>query len=108
MGYYIYCTRCCYRTSSLFDDSHVLGDLNWHRKGIVVLPPSIGNLTVGGALHLRDNQLISLPESFGSLSVGGALDLHNNQLESLPESFGSLTVGGDLYLLTGVAPGVVW
>ena len=90
------------------DASHVLGDLHWGGKGILVLPESVGDLTVSGSLNLQNNNLKSLPESFGSLTVGGSLWLYNNQLESLPESFGSLTVGGDLYLLTGVAPGVVW
>jgi len=70
------------------DDSHVLG--NWARIGIVVLPESIGDLTVGGDLYLGDNQLESLPESFGSLTVGGSLALNDNQLGLLPESFGSL------------------
>jgi len=66
--------------------------------GILVLPPSIGDLTVTGALHLNENILESLLESFGSLTVGGGLNLCSNQLESLPELFGSLTVGGDLFL----------
>ena len=66
--------------------------------GLVVLPESIGDLTVDGGLNLHGNKLESLPKSFGSLTVGGHLYLDNNQLESLPESFGSLTVGGDLDL----------
>jgi hypothetical protein len=80
------------------DDFHVLGDLNWSSLGRVVLPESIGDLTVDGDMALYSNQLESLPESFGSLTVGGQLNLCNNKLESLPESFGSLTVGGDLHL----------
>ena len=81
------------------DDSHVLGDLDWSKKRIVVLPESVGDLTVDGGLYLDGNQLELLPESFGSLTVGGDLYLTGNQLESLPESFGSLTVGGgDLWL----------
>ena len=80
------------------DASHVLGSLNWGLRGIVVLPESIGDLTVDGHLWLEKNQLESLPTSFGSLTVGGDLYLYSNKLESLPESFGSLTVGGDLGL----------
>jgi len=80
------------------DASHVLRGLNWGLLEIVVLPESIGDLTVGGGLWLDNNKLESLPESFGSLTVGGDLGLHSNKLESLPTSFGSLTVGGDLYL----------
>jgi hypothetical protein len=80
------------------DAAHVMGDLNWGNKGIVVLPESIGDLTVGGNLRLQNNKLESLPESFGSLTVGGNLRLQNNKLESLPESFGSLTVGGEVSL----------
>ena len=60
------------------DASHVLGDLDWGHKGLVVLPESIGDLTVDGGLHLSDNQLESLPESFGSLAVGGYLNLNGN------------------------------
>ena len=30
------------------DDAHVLGNLNWSGKGIMVLPKSIGDLTVDG------------------------------------------------------------
>ena len=77
------------------DASHVLGDLYWCCKDIVVLPESIGDLTVGGFLELSCNKLESLPESFGSLTVGCDLYLQCNKLESLPESFGSLTVGCD-------------
>ena len=81
------------------DASHVLGSLKWScTGGIVVLPESIGDLTVDGGLCLNNNQLESLPESFGNLTVDGGLRLQGNKLESLPESFGSLTVGGDLYL----------
>ena len=80
------------------DASHVLGNLDWGVKGIVVLPESIDDLTIAGNLNLRNNELESLPESFGSLTVGGDLHLENNQLESLPDSFGSLTVGKTLYL----------
>jgi len=80
------------------DASHVLGSLNWSYAGIVVLPESIGDLTVDGRLCLQFNQLESLPESFGGLTVGGDLKLENNKLESIPESFGSLTVGGNLNL----------
>ena len=66
------------------DTSHVLGDLDWGRLGIVVLPESIGDLTVDGDLYLNNNKLESLPESFGSLTVGGDLNLHNNPVvESL-------------------------
>ena len=80
------------------DASHVLRGLNWGLRGIVVLPESIGDLTVDGHLWLEKNQLESLPTSFGSLTVGGDLLLYSNKLESLPESFGSLTVGGYLDL----------
>jgi len=80
------------------DASHVLGDLNWSRRGIVVLPETIGDLTVDCVLDLNHNELKSLPESFGSLTVGGHLNLSYNNLKSLPESFGSLAVGGTLYL----------
>ena len=60
------------------DDSHVLGGLNWSSKGLVVLPESIGDLTVDGNLNLHYNQLESLPESFGGLTVGGDLILKFN------------------------------
>ena len=81
------------------DASHVLGGWwSWSRKGLVVLPESIGDLTVDGNLNLYNNQLESLPASFGRLTVGGALNLQCNRLESLPASFGRLTVGGDLDL----------
>ena len=33
------------------DASHVLGSLNWGGKGLVVLPESIGDLTVDGCLY---------------------------------------------------------
>ena len=84
------------------DPSRVVGGLYWNRKRIMVLPESIGSLTVGGDLYLRDNRLASLPEGFGSLTVGGDLNLHENRLASLPEGFGSLTVGGDLLLDPGL------
>ena len=64
--------------------------MRWDHKGIKVLPESIGSLTVGGDLHLQQNQLASLPEGFGSLTVGGHLNLGYNRLASLPEGFGSL------------------
>ena len=80
------------------DASRVVGDLEWDKKRITVLPDSIGSLTVGGKLCLHMNQLASLPEGFGSLTVGGDLSLEDNQLALLPEGFGSLTVGGDVYL----------
>ena len=80
------------------DASHVLGNLHWGEQGIVVLPESIGDLTVDGSLDLSSNKLESLPESFGSLTVSRSLYLNSNQLISLPESFGSLTVRGSLYL----------
>ena len=60
------------------DDSHVLGNLDWNCKCIVVLPESIGDLTVDGSLCLNDNQLESLPESFGSLTIDGGLFLSDN------------------------------
>ena len=60
------------------DASHVLGDLDWSKMGIVVLPESIGDLTVDGGLRLQGNKLESLPESFGSLTVGGDLYLVGN------------------------------
>ena len=69
------------------DASHVLGSLNWSYAGIVVLPESIGGLTVDGNLVLYANKLESLPESFGSLTVGGYLDLRNNPVaKSLNEN----------------------
>jgi hypothetical protein len=80
------------------DASHVLGNLHWGEQGIVVLPESIGDLTVDGSLDLSSNKLESLPESFWSLTVSRSLYLNSNQLISLPESFGSLTVGESLYL----------
>ena len=81
------------------DDSHVLGDLHWGGKGILVLPESIGDLTVSGSLNLDDNKLESLPESFGSLTVGGDLDLHGNPVAaSLNEnSFPGFTIKLDDY-----------
>ena len=60
------------------DASHVLGDLNWSYRGIVVLPESIGDLTVGGNLNLYHNELESLPESFGSLTVRRLVGLYEN------------------------------
>lgn len=80
------------------DASHVPGNLDWHDKGILVLPEIIGDLTVGGNLNLSYNKLESLPESFGSLAIGGTLYLQCNRVHSLHESFGSLTVGGVLDL----------
>ena len=77
------------------ETSHVLGSLNWNGLGIVVLPESIGDLTVDGDLYLNSNQLESLPESFGSLTVGGgSLILCDNPVaESLNEhSFPGLTL----------------
>jgi hypothetical protein len=64
------------------DDSHVLGNLKWAKRGIGVLPESIGDLTVDSDLLLNSNMLGSLPESFGSLTVGGNLNLDYNQLGS--------------------------
>ena len=84
------------------DPSRVVGNLGWSFNHIQVLPDSIGSLTVGGYLDLRNNQLASLPEGFGSLTVGGNVDLRQNHLASLPEGFGSLTVGGRLLLDPGV------
>ena len=80
------------------DASRVKGDVNWYKKGIKVLPESIGDLTVGGDLILYNNNLVTLPASFGSLTVGGRLDLERNHLATLPASFGSLTVGSYLDL----------
>ena len=42
------------------DASHALGSLNWGYAGIVVLPESIGDLTVDGDLNLYHNKLGSL------------------------------------------------
>jgi hypothetical protein len=76
------------------DTSHVLGDLDWSSLEIVVLPESIGDLTVGGCLYLYSNKLESLPKSFGGLTVGGYLAMYNNPVaESLNEhSFPGLTL----------------
>jgi len=49
----------------------------------VVLPESIGDFTVDGGLHLKDNNLMSLLASFGSLTVGADLYFNHNKLESL-------------------------
>ena len=51
------------------DPLRVIGNLDWSRKGITVLPDSIGSITVQGNLELHNNQLASLPEDFGYLRV---------------------------------------
>ena len=40
------------------DASHVPGDLDWSNMGIVLLPPSIGDLTIDGNLRLSYNNYL--------------------------------------------------
>ena len=76
------------------DASHVLGDLDWSYRGIVMLPETIGDLTIDGHLLLCNNELESLPESFGSLTVGGEVELCENpvvlSLDQYPGSYPEL------------------
>ena len=90
------------------DASRVKGDVRWSNNGIAVLPESIGDLTVGGTLHLAYNKLATLPASFGSLTVGGGLSLSDNNLATLPASFGNLKVGTKVGGVLNLGPGVVF
>jgi len=74
------------------DASHVKGKVNWSTEGIAVLPESIGDLTVGGTLHLGNNNLATLPASFGDLKVGGEVDLVGNPVAASGPRFDGLDV----------------
>ena len=68
------------------------------RRGIQVLPESIGGVRLSGNLILNHNKLTALPESLAALHVGGEINLECNQLECLPESIGLLKLGARLNL----------
>jgi Leucine-rich repeat (LRR) protein len=60
-------------------------------KGLITLPPEIGQLTNLQSLYLSNNQLSSLPPEIGQLTNLGWLDLGSNQLSSLPPEIVQLT-----------------
>lgn len=60
-------------------------------KGIVTLPPSIGNLVHLTALDLSQNKLVFLPQEFGSLGSLQNLNIEMNLIDHLPQSFSSLS-----------------
>ena len=72
------------------DASRAKGDVGWYRSGINVLPESIGDLTVGGYLHLHHNNLATLPSSFGSLQVGRRVYLAGNPVAASGPHFDGL------------------
>ena len=74
------------------DASRVKGNVGWYRKGIAVLPESIGDLTVGGHLGLYNNNLATLPASFGDLKVGGRVLLRANPVAASRPRFDGLKV----------------
>ncbi|MEH2160299.1 MAG: COR domain-containing protein [Nostoc sp.] len=73
-------------------------ELDLSDKGLITLPPEIGQLTNLQTLHLIDNQLSSLPPEIGQLTNLQTLDLFINQLSSLPPEIGQLTNLQTLYL----------
>lgn len=60
-------------------------------RGILELPPEIGNLTNLTNLNLDNNQLTGLPPEIGNLTNLTSLNLSSNQITSLPPEIGSLT-----------------
>lgn len=77
----------------------VLGDLDFTKRSIAILPESIGELIVRhGHLKLTNNLISSLPLNFHTILVDGDIRLDGNLLETLPALFGQIQVGGDLRL----------
>ena len=74
-------------------------ELYLHRKKIVNLPESIGNLQQLQDLYLSNNSLTALPDSIGNLHQLRDLDLSNNNLTALPESICNLQQLRYLYLI---------
>src|SRR5215207_5566414 len=60
-------------------------------KGLVWLPPEIGQLTSLKRLFLTNNQLEGLPHEIGRLTNLTRLVLSNNQLTRLPNEIGQLS-----------------
>jgi len=68
------------------------------RKGLVMLPESLCNLTSLQELALFGNRLTTLPDAFGNLASLRFLNLVQNNLITLPPSFSKLSSLQILYL----------
>ena len=81
----------------------VLGNLDFTKCNIAIIPESIGELVVSrGHLKLTSNLITTLPLNFHTIMVDGDIRLDGNLLETLPESFGQIQAGGDLRLNNNV------
>ncbi|KAH3766251.1 small GTP-binding protein [Pelomyxa schiedti] len=65
--------------------------LQWQRRGIVEIPPSISQLNSLTALDLMNNELCALPHELGRLKSLTSLCVGGNRLRELPECISCLT-----------------
>ncbi|HWB01391.1 MAG TPA: COR domain-containing protein [Verrucomicrobiales bacterium] len=77
-------------------------------RGLVALPPEIGQLTALTQLHLYTNHLTALPPEIGQLKALTTLYLHNNRITAVPPEIWQLRALTQLFLslnqLTALPP----